>query len=130
MFFRNNTELSKDWSKWRQASRCNLYITRDICLFSDILHRIYGMFEFKERLNFICFLKDNDLKVKHISLKFRHFKACLAVYRDQGSGISGTEGTVVAGLLPTSLFTDPETFLMNLRVVSDDYKIHPSGSTI
>ena len=50
--------------------------------------------------------------------------------RCQGSGISGTEGTVVAGLLPTSLFTDAETFLMNLRVVSDDYKIHPSGSTI
>jgi len=25
------------------------------------------MFEFKERLEFFCFLKDNDLKVKHIS---------------------------------------------------------------
>ena len=67
MFFKNNTELGKGWSKLKQAARYNLYITRDICLFSDILHRRYGMLGFKERLNFVCFLKDNDLKVKHIS---------------------------------------------------------------
>jgi hypothetical protein len=77
MCFRNITELGKDGSKWRQAMRCNLYITRDICLFSDILHRIYGMFEFKDRLNFICFLKDNKIKVKHIYRKFRLFRALL-----------------------------------------------------
>ena len=40
------------------------------------------------------------------------------------SGVSGTDGTVITGLLPTHLFTDLKRFLMNLRVVSGDYKIH------
>jgi len=44
------------------------------------------MFDFKERLNFICSLKDNDLKVKHISQRFLHFGSGAS---SQGSGIRG-----------------------------------------
>lgn len=61
--------VNEDWSKWRQAPRCNSHMRYDISLFLDIRHKMYEMFEFKEHLNFNCSLKDNDLKVKQIPLK-------------------------------------------------------------